>query len=74
MLLPLKPDVPLPFGITVAEEPQSAYDRKNSDQDLKEAQLAQLPMPKTEKSEESIAIEIDEETKKADKAIIDSFA
>ena len=41
---------------------------------MKEAQLAQLPMPKTEKSEESIAIEIDEETKKADEAIIDSFA
>ena len=34
-LLPVKPDVPLPFGImTVAEEPQSTYDRQNSDPDL----------------------------------------
>ena len=61
--MPFKPDVPLPFGITVAEEPQSTYDRQNSDPDLKEATLAQLPVPKTEKSAESVE-SIDEETKK----------
>ena len=36
----MKPDIPPPFGITVAEEPQSTYDRKNSDPDLNEAQLS----------------------------------
>ena len=38
--MPLKPEVPLPFGImTVAEEPQSTYDRYNSDPELNQAQL-----------------------------------
>ena len=39
-LMPLKPEVPLPFGImTVKEEPQSTYDRQNTDQDLNDANL-----------------------------------
>ena len=38
--MPLKPEVPLPFGImTVAEKPQSTYDRMNSDPELNQVQL-----------------------------------
>ena len=37
--------MPTPFGITVAEEPQSTYDRKNSDPDLNAAYNEEVLLP-----------------------------